>query len=143
MKIIFDSKEKTVVKFEKGDNCLVLLTAIAKKRDASFNFNMIGGCASVDLAFFHVGDKKYIVKSFTPGYSGNIEILNVNGNVAWFDGSPVMHAHGVFSDEEYKCFGGHIMKMTISITGETFIHWLPKKLSRELDNEMCLKLLSK
>ena len=42
-------------------------------------------------------------------------MVSVNGNVAWFENEPIVHMHGVFSDEEYKCFGGHVAKLVISI----------------------------
>lgn len=141
MKVIFDSKDKSIVKFEKGDKCFSLFTELAKERDTSFYFTMIGGCSAVELAFFDSNEKKYITKTFTPGFSKNIEIVNVTGNVTWYGGKPVIHAHGVFSNEEYKCFGGHIMKIMISITGETVVNWLPTKIERQFEKETCLKLM--
>jgi len=143
MKIIFDSKEKTVLAVEKGEEFLSTITTLAKERDASFTFSMIGGASSVDLAFFDMGKKDYVTKTFLPGFSENIEIVTVTGNVAWFEGEPIVHAHGIFSNEEYKTFGGHIMKLPISITAETFINWLPEKLNRKFDEGLCLKLLTK
>ncbi len=142
MKIIFDSKEKTVVKFDKGDECLPLLLQLASGRDTSLCFSMIGGCSLVEVAFFDINEKKYVSKEFVPGFSNNIEVLSMTGNIAYFEGKPVVHAHGVFSDEEYKTFGGHINKIVISITGEVIIDWLSQKIEREYDAEFCLKLLN-
>lgn len=141
MKIIFDSKDRSVLSFEKGEEFINALNAFAKERDASFTFSMIGGASSADIAFFDMNTKEYVTKTFLPGFSKNIEIITVTGNVAWCEGNSMVHAHGIFSNEEYQTFAGHIMKLNLSITAETVISWLPEKIEREFDSETCLKLL--
>ncbi len=141
MKVIFDSKDKSVVVVGKGEEFISAITKFAKERDVSFTFSMIGGASSVDIAFFDMNEKKYVTKTFSPGFSKNIEIVTVTGNVAWYEGEPMVHAHGIFSNEEYQSFNGHIMKITISITAETMINWLPTKIERQFEEETCLKLL--
>ncbi len=138
MQIILDSQNKSVVRVDKGEECLSILKSFAQKKDASFNFSIIGACAEVELSYFDVAMKKYFNKVFN---TGNIEIVSVNGNVAWAEGEAMVHAHGVFSDEEYKCFGGHIVKCIVSITGEAVIDWLPNKISKKIDEETDLKFL--
>jgi predicted DNA-binding protein with PD1-like motif len=142
MKILFDSNEKTILVLDRGEEFLSAIGALVKERDKSCTFSMIGGASSVDLAFFDMIKKEYTTQTFLHGFSQNIEIVNVTGNVAWFEGSPLVHAHGIFSNEEYKTFGGHIIKIDISITAETVIEWLPEKLMRKFDQELCLKLLT-
>ncbi len=139
MQIILDSQNKSVIRIEKGEDALIVLKSFAQKKDASFNFSMIGVCSFVGLSYFDVNTKKYFNKVFN---TGNIEIVSVNGNVAWYEEEPVVHAHGVFSNEKYECFGGHIMKIVISLTGEVVIDWLPKKVNKKFDEETGLKLLS-
>lgn len=139
MQIIFDSKEKSVLKIEKGENCLEVLKSLAKEKDASFHFSIIGACSHVELSYYDLKTKKYFAKEFR---ADTIEILSVIGNVAWCEGEPVMHAHGVFSNENYECFGGHIAKLIISATGETIINWLPEKINKKYDEKTGLKLLS-
>lgn len=141
MKIIFDSKEKSIIAVEKGEEFISSIAKFAKDRGVSFAFSMIGGASEVDLAFYDMNIKEYISKKFLPGYSKNIEIVTVTGNVAWYEGGPMVHAHGIFSNEEYQTFAGHVMKIMISITGETIINWLPQKLERQYEEETCLKLL--
>ncbi|OGI66453.1 hypothetical protein A3H53_04570 [Candidatus Nomurabacteria bacterium RIFCSPLOWO2_02_FULL_40_10] len=139
MQIILDSQNKSVVRIEKGEEFLSVLKSVAQKKDLSCNFSMIGACREVELSYFDVATKKYFKKVFN---MGNIEMVSVNGNVTWFEGEPMIHAHGVFSDEEYKCFGGHIAKLIISITGEVVIDWLPSKINKKVDKETGLKFLS-
>jgi len=130
MQIIFDSKEKTILKLEKGEEFMDAMVSIAKERDMSFGFSMIGGSNFVTLSYFDTEEGKYLTKDFS--YTRpNIEILSCNGTVAWYKGEPIVHAHGVFSTFDYNCFGGHVIKINISITGEVIINWLPEKLKRE------------
>ena len=138
MKTIFDSEKKSVISFEKGEEGIAMLGELAEKRGTSFHFSMIGGCSSVDLAFYDMKKKEYEIKNHA---AENIEIVTITGNVAWYDGKPLVHAHGVFSNEQYECFGGHIMKLVFSAIGETVIDWLPVKMERELQAESGLKVL--
>ncbi len=140
MQIIFDSKEKSVLRIDKGEECLGVLKSLAKERDTSFTFSMIGACSFVELGFYEPEKKKYFSKEFS---ASSIEILSMNGNVAWFENEPLIHAHGVFSNEEYETFGGHVAKIIISLTGETVIDWLPEKILKKYDEKTGLKLLSK
>lgn len=137
MKIIFDSKEKTTVLFEKPDEPISLLAKLAEEREQSFHFSMIGGCSEVELAYYDFSKKDYFTKTFN---SQNFEVLSINGNAGWHEGKPMIHAHGVFGDDTYATFGGHIMRMTISAVGETEINWLPQKLEKKTDAASGLKL---
>jgi len=138
MQIIFDSKEKAILRLEKGEECLSVLKKLAEERDLSFSFSMIGGCSQVELGYYGLIDKKYSTKEFS---ADNIEILSIQGNVAWLEGKPIVHAHGVFSNENYETFGGHVTKLIISATGEVIIDWLPEKLIKKYDENTGLKLL--
>lgn len=138
MQIIFDSQNKSVVRIDKGEKCLEVLKSLAKKKNFSFSFSLIGACREVELSYFDVATKTYFKKVFN---TGNIEMVSVNGNVAWSENEPIVHMHGVFSNENYECFGGHVVRLIISITGEAVIDWLPKKIMKKLDPETGLRLL--
>ena len=140
MQIIFDSKEKSIARIDKGEECLSVLKSLAKERNKSFTFTIIGACSMVELGFYHPKTKEYSSKEFN---ADSIEILSVNGTVAWFESEPLIHAHGVFSDDKYETFGGHVARMIISLTGETAIEWLSEKILKKYDEETGLKLLSK
>ncbi len=137
MKIVFDSEAKSIVQFEKGDEPIALLTALAEERDCSFTFSMIGGCSEVELAYYDIDTKAYASKTHS---ARNIEVIVITGNVAWFEGHPWTHAHGVFGDDDHHTFGGHINSLIISATGETAIEWLPVKLEKKTDPASGLKL---
>ena len=137
MKIVFNSETKSIVQFEKGDEAIALLTDLARERGFSFHFSMIGGCTDVELAYYDIETKAYASKTHS---ARNIEVITVTGNVAWIDGAPWVHAHGVFGDDNHNCFGGHINRLIISATGETAIDWLPEKLEKKIDSASGLKL---
>lgn len=139
MKIIFDSKEKTVLAVEKGEEFFEVMNKFAKERNKSFTFSAIGGCDMVELAYYSLEEKKYLTKEFS---DTNIEIVTMTGNVAWYEGEPLIHTHGVFGGREYNTYGGHIMKLHISATAEVMINWLSEKMERKMDKETCLKLLN-
>ena len=139
MQIILESQNKSVIKIEKGEDCLEILKSLAKERDKSFLFSIIGACSLVELSYYDLKNRKYFSKEFT---EENMEILNVNGNVAWSEDEPIVHAHGVFSNENYETFGGHVVKLVISLTGETIIDWLPEKIIKKYNEETGLKFLS-
>src|ERR1700752_2518475 len=111
MKLIFDSKEKSIVLFEKGDEPMSLIEELSEKRGVSSHFSMIGGCSDVELAYYDIDKKEYSSKTHS---ARNIEVITITGNVAWFEGKAWVHAHGVFGDDDHNCFGGHINKLTIS-----------------------------
>src|SRR3989338_1701867 len=114
MQIIFDSQTKSIIRIDKGEDCLSVLTSLAEEKNLSFTFSIIGACSLVELGYFTPKTKEYFSKEFN---ADSIEILSVNGTVAWFEGEPVIHAHGVFSNEKYETFGGHVVKLVISLTG--------------------------
>ncbi|MBP6884709.1 MAG: DNA-binding protein [Candidatus Pacebacteria bacterium] len=137
MKIAFDSKEKTIVQFEKGDEPVSLLAKLAGERGVSCHFYMIGGCTDVELAYYDIVTKDYSSKVHS---GNNIEVINVTGTVGWFEGAPMTHAHGVFSGPDHSCYGGHVNYLHMSATGETIVEWLPEKLKKETDEVSGLKL---
>ena len=138
MKAIYDSQNKSILRIEKGEDCLSVLKSLAEKRNLSFNFSMIGACSLVELGYFNPKTKKYFTKEFT---ADSIEVLSFSGNVAWFENEPLVHAHGIFSGENYECFGRHVAKLIISLTGEMIIDWLTIKIIKKYDEETGLKLL--
>ena len=139
MQIILDTKIKSIIRIDRGEDCLEVLKSIALDKEVSFYFSIIGACAMVELGYFAPKTKKYFNKEFN---ADSIEILSVNGTVAWLEGQPIIHAHGVFSNENYETFGGHVVKLIISLTGETSIDWLPEKIIKKYDDETGLNLLS-
>jgi predicted DNA-binding protein with PD1-like motif len=138
MQIILETENKSIVRVDKAEDCVEVLKSLASEKNKSFTFSIIGACSLVDLAYYDLANRKYVNKVFDQDH---IEIVSVAGNVAFVGETPLPHLHGVFSDESFQTFGGHINKLVISATGELVIDWLPEKINREYNEETGLKLL--
>lgn len=137
MKVLFNSEKKSVLRFDPGDEVVAFLEDLARERSVSFLFSMIGGCGEVSVAYVDATTSEYVSKTFT---APNIEVIHVSGNVGWFEDSPTVHVHGVFGHDDYSTFGGHVMKMVISLNGEAVIDWLPVKIEKKINPKNGLKL---
>ena len=81
----------------------------------------VGAMNSLELGYYDVKQQSYNLKTFNnPSY----EVLALNGNVSKIAGKNefFVHAHGVFADNNYHVFGGHINKGKASITVELLVN---------------------
>ena len=97
----------------------------------------VGGSADVTLSFYDLSSRKYIDKTFDEP----LEILSLQGNLAWVEDKPFWHVHGVFGTKEYETIGGHIKKCEVALTGELLIIPLETEMTRLYDETTGLKLL--
>jgi uncharacterized protein len=66
------------------------------------------------LGWFDTVEKRYHQQD----YPGRHELLNLSGNISLRDGAPMTHLHVTLSDEEYRCFGGHLFNAEVGLTLE-------------------------
>ena len=114
-----------------------LLLFCKKEKIASAYFTMIGACRDVELAHYNLEQQKYTTKVF----SSPTEVASLTGNIALYDGSRIVHMHGVFSDETMAAHGGHIMKAVIHAAGEIFLTPYDTTIEKHFDKETGLKLM--
>jgi predicted DNA-binding protein with PD1-like motif len=69
------------------------------------------------------------------------EIASLAGTLAAGDEGPILHLHGVFSDESCRTFGGHVFSLTCAATVELYLVSLSPALTRKYDDVTGLKLL--
>lgn len=100
-------------------------------------FHALGAVTSVELACYHLDRKEYTYKKLDE----ELEIVSLTGNVAIVDNKPVIHMHGVVSDKNFQCFGGHVKSAVIGATCEMYITDFEKEVTRKMDEEIGLKLL--
>lgn len=98
----------------------------------------LGGAENVVLSFYDLDKKEYIDKTFDEP----LEILSLQGNLAWVDDKPFWHVHGVFGTSDYKSIGGHVKSLVIALTGELYISPLDVQMTRAYDETTGLKLLN-
>ncbi len=76
-------------------------------------------------------------------YVEDLEIVSLTGNTAMMDGAPVVHAHGIFSKNDFtSVVAGHIFKLIVLATCEVSLTKLDGTLQRSHNADLNLNLLS-
>lgn len=112
-----------------GDNVFAQIEAFAIcERVPSASLSAIG-FANVTFGFWDAEKKAFNPKTFR-----NVEMASIVGSLAWKDGKPSIHAHGVAGDKLFDTYGGHILAMEVG-TGslEVTVTVYPQRLEREID----------
>lgn len=132
------SKKITLKKFadryffrvEKGKDIVESVNNFAQSRCIRLAYvNGIGAADEITLGIMNVKTKKYETKTL----KGKFEIVSAEGNITQKDSEPMLHMHVVVSDEDMKCFGGHLVSARISVTFEGVIEAYEGFIERELD----------
>lgn len=129
-----------LVRLNTGDELVSKLQEIARSEDIKTAWiSGIGAASSVKTGLYDTEKKEYKWRDF----SGDIEILSLQGNIAWDDKHPALHIHGSFSDENMNGFGGHVKELIVGATCELFLHnWFSSHgIVRSEDPKTGLKLL--
>ncbi|MDA2922383.1 DNA-binding protein [Patescibacteria group bacterium AH-259-L07] len=139
MKPILTSQYEYVLRFDKGDEFIPLLKDFCREHgiQAGF-FHGLGAALKGEIAYYNLAQKKYQNKKFKQP----VEILNIVGNVAVSSKELIIHAHGVFGDQNMKTFGGHINALVVGPTLELYLKSFDGELQREFSKDIGLKLLS-
>jgi len=66
--------------------------------------------------------------------AGPLELLSLQGNIAFHKEEMIIHAHCTLGNERGEVFGGHLRKATVHVTNELFIALLTEvELKREFE----------
>jgi predicted DNA-binding protein with PD1-like motif len=134
----FNDPKTSIIVLEKGEELLDCLNEMAVSHDLKGAWlNGLGGAAEVTIGFRDPIAKKYDWQD----YNEPLEILSLQGNLAWVDGQPFWHIHGVFSGSNNQAIGGHVKRLLVGLTCELLITAMPASLTRVVDDETGLKLL--
>jgi len=96
----------------------------------------IGAVQEVKLGYFDTQHNQYQFKKINQA----LEIVSLSGNIALVDGEPMVHLHGVFSDESFQVVAGHVKSATVSVTGELYLVTDDTTVKRLTDEKTSLKL---
>lgn len=92
-----------------GDDLFAELTALALRADIpSASFTGFGFAGKVSFGFFDFDKRDYDPATFE-----NREMTGINGTLAWKDGKPSIHAHGVGGGPDFKVSGGHLLGLVV------------------------------
>jgi len=127
-----------VMVLTQGDSLFPALERLAVLENIpSASFSAIG-FVHIRFGFFRFSRKKYKSRTFK-----NMELASLNGSLAWKDGKPSLHAHGVAASNRFKTRGGHILGAVVS-TGslEITITVHDKKLWRKKNEQLGADVLT-
>ncbi|MDR0367018.1 MAG: DUF296 domain-containing protein [Rickettsiales bacterium] len=104
----------------------------------SGTISAIGMVRDLTLGFWNTDAKKY------EEYQANeiSELVSLTGDISLLDGKPFFHIHLVISDKNGKTTGGHLIKGTIYYSEISIVAYEKPLLSRKLDDETGLKIIS-
>jgi predicted DNA-binding protein with PD1-like motif len=140
IKQVKDTAEEKVysVIFRKGDEALSGLTDFAiqnKIEDA--HFTAIGAVSSATLAWLDLSKKMYHPISVPE----QVEVLSVIGDIATFNGKPIVHMHAVLGRHDGSTIGGHVFELNVNPTLEVFVTANTTPLRKRADDASGMKLI--
>ena len=135
-----EPQKNQVLRLNRGDLLVKSLIDYAKEyKLTSAWINGLGAAKWTEIGFYELENKKYTWKKINKP----LEILSLQGNISWNNAEPVIHIHGVFSDDTMGAFGGHVKELEVAGTCEIKITMLEEqKIKREYDEETGLNLLN-
>lgn len=135
----FPSQNATLLVLKRGDELHAKLQEFAREHELKGAWVQgLGGSGAMTLGYYNLAEREYEWQEL----SDNLEILSLQGNLAWVDGKPFWHLHGSFSRSDFTTVGGHIKEMVVGLTCELLIAPLDMSLSRTFDDGTGLKLLA-
>lgn len=140
IKLISDSgtTRTYVLIFSPGDEILSGLKEFAVKYQVkSAHFTAIGDASSAKYGWYDQSKKMFKVFKI-----GNFaEITSLIGDIATYNGIPVVHAHANFGTEDGTVRGGHLLEAFVSPTLEVMMTVEPESLYKKLAPEFGISVI--
>ena len=140
VKLIKDTPEEKVyvLVFLKGDEVLSGIIDFAMKyKVGDAHFTGIGAVSSATTAWIDL-DKKLYHPTVT---NQQVEVLSLIGDIAAFNGKPVVHMHAVLGRSDGATVGGHVWELNVNPTVEVFLTANTTPLAKRADDASGLKLI--
>ena len=139
-KLVKDASDGQVysIIFYKGDEVMSGLTDFAIEHKISdAHFTAIGAVSGATLAWLDIPKKIYrriAVKQ-------QVEVVSLTGDIAVFNGAPVIHMHAVLCKSDGSTIGGHVFELTTNPTVEVFMTVNTAVLKKKSDDASGMKLI--
>jgi uncharacterized protein len=131
------AKEYAVILGE-GDEAFSGLLAFAQTYHVtSAHFTAIGGLSKATLAWFDPQRKMF--KKIP--IDSQVEVVSLLGDIALYQGKPVVHMHMVVATSDGSTRGGHVLAAFVSPTLEVMVTVDPIAMQKRLDPENGLTLI--
>ena len=113
-----------------GDEALSGLTDFAIQHNiADAHFTAIGACSRATLAWLDLSLKQYHAIVVPDQH----EVLSLVGDIAMFNGKPVIHMHATLGGPRGDTVGGHVFELMVNPTLEVFLTVLTTPLQKKPD----------
>lgn len=140
VKLVKDTPEEKVyaIVFIKGDEVLSGLTDFAAKYNVGdAHFTGIGAVSSATTAWIDL-EKKLYHPTVT---NEQVEVLSLIGDIATFNGKPIVHMHAILGRRDGTTVGGHVWELNVNPTIEVFLTANTTPLGKRADPASGLKLI--
>ena len=124
--------------FYQGDEAFSGLLEFAEKYQVtSAHFTAIGAVDGATVGWFDPQRKMY--KKIP--ISGQHEVIGMSGDIALYQGKPVVHTHMLLGGPDGTTQGGHVLEAYVSPTLEVMVTVDPVAMHKRLDPETNLTLI--
>jgi predicted DNA-binding protein with PD1-like motif len=131
------TKQYAVI-FYQGDEAFSGLLEFAQKYHVtSAHFTAIGAVNGATLGWFDPQRKMYKKIPIT----GQHEVIGMSGDIALFQGKPVVHTHMLVGGPDGTTQGGHVLEAYVSPTLEVMVTVDPVAMQKRLDPATGLTLI--
>jgi uncharacterized protein len=140
VKLVKDTPEEQVyaVIFHKGDEALSGLTDFAiQNKIGDAHFTGIGAVSGATLAWLDLSRKIY----HRIPVPEQVEVLSLIGDIAIFNGKPIVHTHAVLGRSTGSTVGGHVFELNVNPTLEVFVTANKTPLAKKADDASGMKLI--
>ncbi len=128
-----------VVRLDRGEEVLDGLSSFIEQAGlVGGSITGIGAVQDTVLGYLDPETKSYHKQTF----SGDMELVNLTGNITWVDGKPFVHAHVTISGSDFVARSGHLFQARIAVTGEFYVHPSEVRLARVADPVTGANLIS-
>ena len=121
MKILYRDRERTVIRFDKGEQFPETLAQWCAQQEVRAAAIVAGIGMLENIVIGRYDGIEYIKETVEP----SSEILSLQGNVSMKEGEPFVHLHVNLADEDMSSRGGHLFEGTVSMTIELVLLEIP------------------
>jgi uncharacterized protein len=133
-----ESTKQYSVIFYQGDEAFSGLLEFAEKYHVtSAHFTAIGALNGATLGWFDPQRKMYKKIAIV----GQHEVIGMSGDIAVYEGKPVVHAHLIVGNPDGTTEGGHLLKANVSPTLEVMVTVDPVTMQKRIDPATDLTLI--
>jgi predicted DNA-binding protein with PD1-like motif len=131
------TKQYAVIFYEGDEAFSGLLEFAEKYHVASAHFTAIGAVNGVTLGWFDPQRKMY--KKIP--IQGQQEVIGMSGDIALYQGKPVVHTHMLVGTSDGTTRGGHVLSAYVSPTLEVMVAVDPVTMQKRFDPDTDLTLI--